>query len=184
MCLIPHYLHLQKVQEKSAGKDLTSMGVDGRPSSAMSGLNVFADVVLHSLTLRTELNGVKGRCVDLKLEPLLGCCVVINGLASKPELNGCRGKTLSFDAEKGRYSVELDATSDSYMIKTCNLARDTESATTSREMIKKRWVVELKPNGGQVLIKPENLTHVCSNGECKKNLVPPILKCLRCKVRS
>ncbi len=97
-------------------------GLDGRQSSEMPGLNVFADVVLHSLTSRTELNGVKGRCVELKLEPLLGCFVVINGLAAKPELNGCRGKTLSFDEEsdneKGRYSVELDGTCDSYMIKT------------------------------------------------------------------
>ena len=159
-------------------------GLDGRPSSEMPGLNVFADVVLHSLTSRTELNGVKGRCVELKLEPLLGCFVVINGLAAKPELNGCRGKTLSFDDEKGRYSVELDGTCDSYMIKTCNLSRDNESATISREMIKKRWVVELEPDGGQVLIKPENLTIVCSNADCRKNLVPPILKCLRLKVRS
>jgi hypothetical protein len=101
----------QEKQERKPGS-ATSMthnteGVDGRPTSEMSGLNVFADVVLHSLTARTELNGMKGRCVELKLEPLLGCRVVINGLAAKPELNGCRGKTLSFDDEKGRYGTEF-----------------------------------------------------------------------------
>jgi hypothetical protein len=51
--------------------------------------------------------------------PLLGSRVVINGLVAKPELNGCTGTAVSFDDEKGRYSVELDDTS--FMIKPCNL---------------------------------------------------------------
>jgi hypothetical protein len=142
MCLIPHYLHLQKVQEKSAGKDLTSTFCRCRKRARERKRVRKGSERANSRQQRKpgSATSIVGG-VDLKLEPLLGCCVVINGLASKPELNGCRGKTLTFDAEKGRYSVELDVTSDSYMIKTCNLARDTESA-------------------------------------------PPILKCLRCKVRS
>ena len=52
--------------------------------------------------------------------PLLGSRVVINGLVAKPELNGCTGTAVSFDDDKGRYSVELDTTS-SIMIKPCNL---------------------------------------------------------------
>jgi hypothetical protein len=47
--------------------------------------------------------------------------VVINGLVAKPELNGRTGTAWSFDDDKGRYSVELDDTSSSLMIKPCNL---------------------------------------------------------------
>jgi hypothetical protein len=53
--------------------------------------------------------------------PLLGRRVVINGLVAKPELNGRTGTAVSFDDAKGRYSVELDNTSSSLMIKPCNL---------------------------------------------------------------
>ena len=53
--------------------------------------------------------------------PLLGRRVVINGLVAKPELNGRTGTAVSFDSGKGRYSVELDGTSSSFMIKPCNL---------------------------------------------------------------
>jgi hypothetical protein len=53
--------------------------------------------------------------------PLLGRRVVINGLIAKPELNGRTGTAVSFDGDKGRYSVELDGTSSSLMIKPCNL---------------------------------------------------------------
>ena len=53
--------------------------------------------------------------------PLLFRRVVINGLVTKPELNGRVGTALSFDDDKGRYSVELDQTSTSFMIKPCNL---------------------------------------------------------------
>ena len=49
--------------------------------------------------------------------PLLGRRVVINGLVAKPELNGRTGTAVSFDDDKGRYSVELDDTSSSLMIK-------------------------------------------------------------------
>jgi len=52
---------------------------------------------------------------------LLGRRVVINGLVAKPELNGRTGTAVSFDDDKGRYSVELDDTSSSLMIKPCNL---------------------------------------------------------------
>ena len=53
--------------------------------------------------------------------PLLGRRVVINGLVAKPELNGRTGTAVSFDDDKGRYSVELGDTSSSLMIKPCNL---------------------------------------------------------------
>ena len=52
--------------------------------------------------------------------PLLGSRVAINGLVARPELNGRTGTAVSFDDDKGRYSVELDDTS-SVMIKPCNL---------------------------------------------------------------
>jgi len=52
--------------------------------------------------------------------PLLGRRVVINGLVTKPELNGRTGTVVTFDDDKGRYSVELDDTSSSLMIKPCN----------------------------------------------------------------
>jgi hypothetical protein len=54
-------------------------------------------------------------------KPLLGRRVVINGLVAKPELNGRTGTAVSFDDAKGRYSVELDGASSSFMIKPCNL---------------------------------------------------------------
>ncbi len=53
--------------------------------------------------------------------PLLGRRVIINGHVAKPELNGRTGTAVSFDDDKGRYSVELDDTSSSLMIKPCNL---------------------------------------------------------------
>jgi ankyrin repeat protein len=52
--------------------------------------------------------------------PLLGRRVVIDGLVAKHEINGRNGTAVSFDDDKGRYSVELDDTS-SFMIKPCNL---------------------------------------------------------------
>jgi hypothetical protein len=53
--------------------------------------------------------------------PLLGSRVVINGLVAKPEHNGRTDTVVTFDDAKGRYSVELDSTSSSLMIKPCNL---------------------------------------------------------------
>jgi hypothetical protein len=53
--------------------------------------------------------------------PLLGRRVVINELVAQPELNWRTGTAVSFDDEKGRYSVELDGTTSSFMIKPCNL---------------------------------------------------------------
>ena len=53
--------------------------------------------------------------------PLLRRRVAINGLVAKPELNGRTGTAMSFDDAKGCYSVELDDTSSSLMIKPCNL---------------------------------------------------------------
>ena len=47
--------------------------------------------------------------------------MVVDGLVAKPELNGRTGTVLGFDNEKGRYSVELDGTSGSFMIKSSNL---------------------------------------------------------------
>ena len=51
--------------------------------------------------------------------PLLGRRVVINGLVAKPELNGRTGTAVSFGTLF--YSVELDDSSSSLMIKPCNL---------------------------------------------------------------
>ena len=48
--------------------------------------------------------------------------MVINGLVAKPELNGRTGTAVSFDDDKGRYSIELDDTSSSLLIKPCNLS--------------------------------------------------------------
>jgi hypothetical protein len=53
--------------------------------------------------------------------PLLGRRVAINGLVTKPELNGRTGTALSFDDDMERYSVELDESASSFMIKPCNL---------------------------------------------------------------
>jgi hypothetical protein len=53
--------------------------------------------------------------------PLLGRRVVINGLVAKPELNGRPGTAMSFDDDKGWYSVALDGTSSLIIIKPCHL---------------------------------------------------------------
>jgi hypothetical protein len=53
--------------------------------------------------------------------PMVGRRVLIVGLVAKPELNGRTGTALSFDDDKGRYSVELDEPSSSMLIKPCNL---------------------------------------------------------------
>jgi ankyrin repeat protein len=54
--------------------------------------------------------------------PLLRRRVLTHGLVAKPELNGRTGTAVSFDDDTGRYSVELDETSSSFMIKPCNLS--------------------------------------------------------------
>ena len=54
--------------------------------------------------------------------PLLGRRVVMDGLLGKPELNGRTGMAVSFDDDKGRYSVEVSGTSSSLMIKPSNLS--------------------------------------------------------------
>jgi ankyrin repeat protein len=53
--------------------------------------------------------------------PIVGRRVLIVGLVAKPELNGRTGTALSFDDDKGRYSVKLDESSSSMLIKPCNL---------------------------------------------------------------
>ena len=58
---------------------------------------------------------------NIKEAPLLGRRVTINGLVTKPELNGRTGTALSFDDDMERYSVELDESASSFMIKPCNL---------------------------------------------------------------
>ena len=55
-------------------------------------------------------------------KPLLGRRVLIKGIVAKPELNGRTGTAVSFDDDKGRYSVELDETSSAFMIQPCNLS--------------------------------------------------------------
>jgi hypothetical protein len=52
---------------------------------------------------------------------LLGSRVVITGLVAKPELTGLTDTAVSVDDDEGPYSVELDDTSSSFMIKPCNL---------------------------------------------------------------
>ena len=56
-----------------------------------------------------------------QLHTLVGRSVVVQGLVTKPELNGRTGSVVSFDYDKGRYSVELDDDASSFMIKPCNL---------------------------------------------------------------
>jgi hypothetical protein len=70
-----------------------------------------------------EVEGHVGIASDSEQEEtsLFGSRVVINGLVGKPDLNGHTITVLNFDDDKGRYSVELDGTSSSLMIKPCNL---------------------------------------------------------------
>ena len=49
--------------------------------------------------------------------------------------------------------------------------------------IEKHWLVQL-PDGRKISLKNENLTLVCSNAVCRANLLPPLLKCAKCKVTS
>jgi hypothetical protein len=71
---------------------------------------------------RSERQGPAGMMQNKNQETLLlDRRVAIDGLVAKPELNGRTGTVVSFDEDKGRYSVELDDTSSSLMIKPCNL---------------------------------------------------------------
>jgi len=51
-----------------------------------------------------------------------GDIVIIPSLQSKPELNGCKAKVVSYDAAKGRYTVELSGTDTLMSLKPTNLA--------------------------------------------------------------
>jgi hypothetical protein len=75
----------------------------------------------HRRTAVTPSPSGQGSTMDTPTMPLLGSRVVINGLVAKPELNGRTGTAVTFDDDKGRYSVALDGTSSSFMIKPCNL---------------------------------------------------------------
>jgi hypothetical protein len=87
----------------------------------------FLDQNGRTALLVAELQGhtgiatlIRNKKQEILETALLGRRVVINGLVAKPELNGRTGTAVSFDDDKGRYSVELDDTS-SFMIKPCNL---------------------------------------------------------------
>jgi hypothetical protein len=70
-------------------------------------------------------------CICILLQvglELLGCFVVVNGLVAKPELTGRKGTAMSFDDDKGRYSVELHGSSTSFMSKPSNLLPTVASA--------------------------------------------------------
>ena len=112
----------KKREEKcTVGETKESKAESQRIMHAPVGLNMLADVVLHSLTSETDLNGLHGECVGL------------------------------------RHKGSLD----------------------SSEM---RWLVKLESDFREVFIKPGNLTLVCSNAACRAHLLPPLLKCARCKV--
>jgi hypothetical protein len=49
--------------------------------------------------------------------------------------------------------------------------------------IENHWLVQL-PDGRKISLKNGNLTLVCSNAACRANLLPPLLKCAKCKVTS
>jgi len=49
--------------------------------------------------------------------------------------------------------------------------------------IENHWLVQL-PDGRKISLKNENLTLVCANAACRANLLPPLLKCAKCKVTS
>ena len=74
----------------------------------------------------------------------MGRHVVINRIVSKPELNGHTGTALIFDDDKGHYSVKLDKTCTSFMIKPCNLfpvevQTDTERTEAKAESKKNEY---------------------------------------------
>jgi len=87
--------------------------------AARCNVDIQTKKVLSALQL-AERQGHAGIATLIRKEkqetPLLGRRVVIE----KPELNGRTGTAVSFDDDKGHYSVELDDTS-SLMIKPCNL---------------------------------------------------------------
>jgi hypothetical protein len=89
--------------------------VDGDSANDVLGLMV------HKGTLVTSIHrGILVTSVHTGWS-LVGRGVVINGLVAKPELNGHTGTAVSFDYDKGRYSVELDDDTSSFRIKPCNL---------------------------------------------------------------
>jgi hypothetical protein len=75
------------------------------------------------LVYEEQVRQVEARELGVQETPLLARRVLTHGLVAKPELNGRPGTALSFDDDKGRYSVELDDTSSSLVIslKPCNL---------------------------------------------------------------
>jgi len=60
-------------------------------------------------------NGVEGGAIDI------GSKVVLEGLVARADLNGRSGVVISFDAERGRFGVEVDGQSDLLALKPANL---------------------------------------------------------------
>ncbi len=112
------------LQDKDACTALHFAAEKGHAPVAKQLLAVRCNVDLEGKFGRTALqlaehHGHAGVATLLRKKrqetPLLGGRVVINGLVAKPELNGRAGTAVSFDDDKGRYSVELDESS-SFMI--------------------------------------------------------------------
>lgn len=104
-------------------------------------------VLVHGLTKQTELNGLTGFTLDfdaaagryvvaidgktyrLKTDnlqdaspppkTLVGKLVEVQGLVNKPELNGKTGIASEFDAESGRYTINIEGTI--YKLRAANL---------------------------------------------------------------
>jgi hypothetical protein len=90
--------------------------VDGDSANDVLGLMV------HKGTLVTSIHrGILVTNVHTGWS-LVGRGVVINGLVAKPELNGHTGTAVSFDYDKGRYSVELDDDTSSFRRRCHSLA--------------------------------------------------------------
>ena len=61
--------------------------------------------------------------------------VLTHGLVTKPEFNGYTITAVNFDDDTGRYSVELDETSSSFMLKPFNLSNMVRSLFQVRSLV-------------------------------------------------
>jgi hypothetical protein len=120
---IPSEISVDEISVETEVKNHAYMIIEVRNNSYMllyGDLN-YLKINIHVLTFACCVQQDASELVRKEETPLLGRRVVINGLVAKPELNGRTGTAVSFDDAKGRYSVELDDTSSSFMIKPCNL---------------------------------------------------------------
>lgn len=123
------------------GKRVLISGLLARPElNGLVGEPISYSSERSRYSVRIDGEIVALRSENLRLQPRddaadatafgAGVKVLLKGLLAKPELNGCGGTIVEWNAEKGRYVVQLDGSLASMLLRASNLERSKRAAWT------------------------------------------------------